>query len=371
MKRILTLILFTFSVCTYSYALTDESTIEKDLRDEWMLFKDGEYQSISTGAEFKSKVIYLHLNLSAKSNSYLQVSSTNLFSVFVDGLLTEEASTHKLISLDSIRQHRGTSAVTVAIFQSIGIEEEHLQTSFVTKIENKVGGVEIISRSPTYFRDFIVTGVLFLLILLILVIRQNPKLAGDYLSLQKLFSTSTSQDSLGDTRTNSSSNILFQVFCSILFGFLFTILTTYLRSDYRIATLFTHTTYIEVLWIWLMLSVLIFVLLLFKQLVIYIFAFLFGIKELAAPHYFNLIRLLFWVLGISGVFVAIYLLAHGEQVIVFRNLYFLLAWSLGISLVIIFFKLSRRVSFSMFHLFSYLCATEIIPLIITIKVLYY
>ena len=35
-----------------------------------------------------------------------------------------------------------------------------------------------------------------------------------------------------------------------------------------------------------------------------------------------------------------------------------------------FFKLSGRSEHSLFHLFSYICATEIIPLLITVKVLF-
>ena len=150
-----------------------------------------------------------------------------------------------------------------------------------------------------------------------------------------------------------------------------TILFTYLKDQYAIATWLGHDTLWGSILIWILWSAAILTAFFLKQLIIYLFAYLFGIGEFALTHYFNLIRLLSWVLGISVAGISTYLIVHGQAVGVFENLYNLLGWALGFWVVLIFFKLSRRVGFSMFHLFSYLCATEIIPLIITIKVLYY
>lgn len=341
-----------------------------DLRGEWMIYKDGDYQPVLTDTDFDEKTIYIAIDLLANSNSFLHVTSVNFFSIFVNGKLFTSEVKEVNLSIDSIRSAIGAPSMLLAIYQPKGVSGKRLDT---TLLKQKVGVADhlIIDRGSTYFRDFVVLGVFIILFLLILIVGQNPKLAADYFSLRKLFAASVSQDSLSDNRTTSSSNILFQSFCSVLGGFVFTVIFTYIKDQYDIATLFSHHTLLGSILIWLVLSAVILAIFFTRQLIIYLFAYLFGMQELAVAHYFNLIRLLFWILGLSAVGVSIYLIVHEQVVHVFENVYFLLGWILGFWVVLIFFKLRRRVGFSMFHLFSYLCATEIIPLIITIKVLYY
>ncbi len=354
----------------FSMGASTAPTLKIDLRNEWLMYSDGAYQPIATGSGFGEKVVYIEIDLLKNPNSFLQVTSSNSFSIFVNGALSMHESKEAYLSLDSIRDEMGRPSILVAIFQGEGAYEQSLKT-FLVKQHQEVGSDPIIERAPTYFRDFVVIGVIVILLFLILIVGQNPKLAGDYFSIRKLVGVPGSQDSLGDSRTTSSSNILFQSFCSVLGGFLLTILFTSLKDRYAIATIFIHNTFLESILIWMVLSAIILACFFTKQLIIYLFAYLFGIKELAVAHYFNLVRLLFWVLGLSAAGISIYLIMHGDKVVVFEKIYFLLGWILGFWVVLIFFKLSRRVGFSMFHLFSYLCATEIIPLIITIKVLYY
>ncbi len=353
----------------FSRGATDP-LVEIDLRSEWLIYSDGTYQPISTETGFDEKVIYIEIDLLKNPTSFLRVTSSTPFSIFVNGTLSMHEAKKAFLSLDSIRDEMGTPSILVAIFQREEVNEQGLQT-FLVKQHQEVVSDPIIDRASTYFRDFVVIGVIVILLLLILIVGQNPKLAADYFSIRKLVGVPGSQDSLSDSRTTSSSNILFQSFCSVLGGFLLTILFTSLKDQYAIATLFIHNTFLESILIWLALSAIILACFFTKQLIIYLFAYLFGIKELAVTHYFNLIRLFFWVLGLSAAGISMYLIVHGEKVGVFEKIYFLLGWTLGFWVVLIFFKLSRRVGFSMFHLFSYLCATEIIPLIITIKVLYY
>lgn len=371
MNRIINLIFFCVLLNTIPTEVIGAEDSKNDLRNEWMIYEGGEYKRIPSNKEFDAQVIYIKLDLQRNTNSILEITSPRMFSVFIDAQISGTAKKSRQISLDSIRQQSGASSALIAIFQKEGISSKQIHTQLLSQKDAAELHEEVMPRVATYFRDFVITGVVGLLILLILVIAQNPKLASDYFSILKLFSISGSQDHIGESRTSSSSNILFQSFCSILFGFLLTILMTHVQDGYSLANIFRHQSYGEALWVWLLLSLIVFVVLLVKQVVIYLLAHLFGAGDLAATHYFNLIRLLFWVLGISSAFISIYLITHGERYSVFESLYISLSWFLVLWVVLIFFKLSRQVNFSMFHLFSYLCATEIVPLIITIKVLYY
>jgi hypothetical protein len=65
-----------------------------------------------------------------------------------------------------------------------------------------------------------------------------------------------------------------------------------------------------------------------------------------------------------------YFVLHGQNENFHVILLKIISWLLVGWMFLIILKLSRRMSHSMFHLFSYICATELIPLLITIKILY-
>ena len=106
-----------------------------------------------------------------------------------------------------------------------------------------------------------------------------------------------------------------------------------------------------------------------KMLVVYIIASLFGVRDTAGFHFFNFIRLLLVILGILTLVLATYYVLHGQQKGFYSFLYELLNWILGGWVILLFIKLANRVQYSVFHLFSYICATEIIPFLLIVKVL--
>src|SRR5690606_18279278 len=104
--------------------------------------------------------------------------------------------------------------------------------------------------------------------------------------------------------------------------------------------------------------------LLSKALIIFSLTRLFDMRGMTRFHFFNWIRLLLVAIGAATVVLFMYYISHGDDpgyYVVFLSVVIavLVAW-----IVVAFFKLSGRTGHSIFHLFSYLCATEIIPLII-------
>jgi hypothetical protein len=149
------------------------------------------------------------------------------------------------------------------------------------------------------------------------------------------------------------------------------ILLHHLPDQYVLPLAFKSTTFGGALLQWLKLSVIILMLLFAKIVMVFLLSNLFGMKGIAGIHFFNWIRLLLVISGSLSVIIFIYFISRGEnsQVYVFFLsviVTFLVGW-----IVIVFLKLNNRTEHSVFHLFSYICATEVIPLLITIKVLFH
>jgi hypothetical protein len=105
--------------------------------------------------------------------------------------------------------------------------------------------------------------------------------------------------------------------------------------------------------------------------VTFVIALLFGTREVAGFHFLNFIRLSLVSVGLLTLVLVFYFLLHGQRVGVYNFLYMTLGWILTGWIVLFFLKLVNRVRHSVFHLFSYICATEIIPVLVIIKILYF
>ncbi|HLZ16451.1 MAG TPA: DUF4271 domain-containing protein, partial [Cyclobacteriaceae bacterium] len=100
------------------------------------------------------------------------------------------------------------------------------------------------------------------------------------------------------------------------------------------------------------------------------FASLFGLMygwDIASFQFFNFVRVLILSLTLIAA-ISVFCFSLQIDINYFTLLRFgCLLMVLGAGLL--YFKLQTRTSFHSFHLFSYLCATEIFPLVILVKVL--
>jgi hypothetical protein len=156
----------------------------------------------------------------------------------------------------------------------------------------------------------------------------------------------------------------------LLIGFYLLIIMKNLPPQYSLPNFFPSSGFWVMGWQWLKISAVIFLALFAKILIIFALTHLFGLRGLARFHFFNWIRLLLLILGAGTIALFMYFISRGERQDYFVIFLFLVVVALAAWIVVAFFKLSGRTGHSMFHLFSYLCATEIIPLLITVKVLF-
>jgi len=212
---------------------------------------------------------------------------------------------------------------------------------------------------------------LILMIVLIVITQLNPKLASDYFSVTKIFSVREGEETQTYSRITSSINILFYVYSSLMLGYYLMIIFHFLPSQYRAAMVFQSATFWEAVIHWVELSLIVLGLFFLKIVLIYGLSFVFGMGQIGGFHFFNWVRLLLGVFGVLSIVVFLYFITHGQR----KGFYFFflgtMAWVLASWIVLIVLKLWRQMDRSLFHLFSYICATELIPFLITLKVLYY
>jgi hypothetical protein len=362
-KVIIPFILLIFFGLGLNQAKGEQLQIKKNLSAEWLIYEEGEYkkfegQSVPT--------VYLRLNANTYAGDFLKIDGTAPFTLFVNGKLAATGSKF-LLSIDSLSQMFSPSLV-VGIHQQTGLH--NLSTTIQTTAFKSDEASMRDQRKSTHFRDFTIIAALVLVVLLVVIVRLNPKLASDYFSVTRIFSFHEGEDAQLYTRITSSTNILFYLFCSLMLGYYMMIVFQFVADRYPIAAQFQNTSFFEALWLWVKFSLILLLFFFAKIIVVYGLSKLFGFQGMAGVHFFNWVRLIIVIFGIACVILSFYFIARGQSETFFNVLFKFLSWTMVGWMILILLKLRGKSEHSVFHLFSYICATELIPFLFIIKILY-
>lgn len=353
----------TFSATAQGYALV------RDLHNDWFVFDGNAYKPFDPNTKTVVNTVYFKVDAQSFPGTHLKVSSPAPYSVFVNGQLSVQARKPLMLDIDSLAAHYRTPLLQMAIHQK-RIFADGLFTAVIAKKGTPAFGATLM---PNYssFRDFAIIGIMVLLAMIIVIIKLNPKLASDYFSLSKIFSLREAEDGPSKSRITNSINILFYAYSSLMLGYFLMIVYHFLPHEYPTALHFQPITFRDAVLEWGQLSLIVLALFFGKIVMVYGLSYVFGMKEVGSVHFFNWVRLLVGVFGVLTVIVFFYFIMRGAREGFYDFLLHAIAWVFVGWMVLIILKLQRQLQHSMFHLFSYICATELIPFLITVKVLYY
>lgn len=342
--------------------------LKKDLQSDWRVFINNSYQPISENDQ--PRVIYFFLPVELYKGDNLLIESPDEFAVFINGRMMHENISMLTLPVDSINTVLKEPSIFFSVYCRSGIRQKSLKTLIVSKLpaysETETGPVP---RARETFKNFTVTALLTLVILFAFLLRFNPKQTSDSFSVLKLFSLRESDDSQAFSRIANSANLLVFVFASLATAFVIILLH---RGLSQVQTVFFTQpgSFAGEILHWLQLSAVILGLLLVKAILVSFFAILFDIRDQSGYQFQNFIRFILTLASLLAVAGTFYFIVYGEGGAFRFFLYKALKWMIMLWPLLAVLKLLRRVHFSMFHLFSYICATEIIPFLIVIKILY-
>jgi len=341
--------------------------VAKELRKQWLIFQENGYRAYE-GQYVKA--IYFNLEAPAYKGDFLSLRSPNTFAVFINQkLITKKNQRAVLLNIDSLSRLY-SPALSITVFQPDGIRS--LESNIlVPAIVAPATEADLMPRKENFFLDFCLLAALLLSVYFVLLFRTNPRLTLDYVNVSKIITVQEREEILLTTRIASSVNLLFYLFCSA-FCSLALLAIFYFGTDKEgVAHYFPMHSIGQGFWQWTKLSVIIAALLFVKLMTIYVFSALFALRDKSAIQYFNFIRTLFFIIGLVSTVCIAYFVYYHYPTGPHSHVLNACAWVLGFSVIMIFLKLMALAPFSFFHLFSYLCASEIIPLVILLKVLLY
>jgi hypothetical protein len=340
-------------------------TVKKDLRGEWLCYKENGYKKVDENSG-DVNAVHFTLNPAKYSADRVLIESSRPFYFLIDGKVVKKSKGRITLPLDSLGKIFGFQPLMFSIYQE-PIKFDRLRTAVVA---SQAAPPSIVSKAPAFFRDFVVVAGLLLIIFFVVLIRLQPKLASEYFSIPRILTLREGDDTQGHARFALSSNVWYYVFCSTLLSLLLMVLFRFLPDNYQLTMTFQATSFGHALFKWINFSVLILSLLAFKVLLIFVLSNLFGMRGIAGIHFFNVVRLLLIAGGGLMLIGFVYFISRGQEPGVYATLLYIITFMLGAWILLVFLKLNNKTEHSMFHLFSYICATEVIPLLITVKVLF-
>lgn len=352
-------------VCA-AHMLAAQWVIKKDLRDTWLMSDSTTFKHYQ--AEASPTTLYVSIPVKTFRTDYLIIKSSNPLSILLNGVVIQDQVKEVTFSVDSLAKRYPASEFFFSLHSDVPLTAGNTEMYLASHVNYQATAPEeSYLKASTTFRDFSITATLILIIFLVSIIRLNPGLSADYFSVRKLFSNRESEDDHYYYRVTSAT-ILFYVFTSLMIALFLMVIIRF--TDVRLGIEGIATaSYGSLMATWLTVTVYVLIFLFIKIVIIYLISVLFGIREVAGYHFFNFVRILLVTIGILSLVLLTYFVLHGQGQTFYNFLFATLPWILGMWIVLGFFKLASRVRHSAFHLFSYICATELIPFFIIIEVL--
>lgn len=338
---------------------------ESNLRMNWKL-KDGEsWRAPQEGERYRT--IYFAIDPSVAMGNYLEVKGIDPFSVWYGDILLSAYQTSVTFSLDSLSRIHSRSAY----FTIHGDKGVDLINTTLVRYSPVLPVEELQKRERPYFLNFCILAVLLLAFYFVTLFQSNPKLILDYFNFSKLLSVQERDETLAAGRITSSINLMIYLFISLFLSFLLLVIFHFATPHLVIANRFDFSTEGQGVAKWLELSALVAAALMFKMALASFTTRLFRFREGYAIQVLNFFRHLTLLLVVLSLIILIYFVGRVESPDYYTNLVVLLGWLLMAWVALIFVKLLSKSPFSGFHLFSYLCATEIFPLVIFFEILFF
>ena len=360
------LILFFVSLAT-SPVMALDTLLVKDLADDWVYYHPGkeQYLPLVDPAELRGRTIHFQVSDPSLLQAYLKISSVKEISLFANeqllGIVNDDTL---LLSLETVKDHVGFP-ISFTLY-SPKLSPRSIKTGIVTitgQPPGRIGEVPLtLKRERSSFPGFFTLALVILLIFTAILYYYFPRTFLEYFKMTRAFSFRETDENLLKSRPISQVNFFFYLFFCLLVALV--LMTVAHLGGIRLSqpVLFSYETVGAGIWLWSKLMFVVFAWLVVKFILINNMVWLFKLGSFNNNHFYNHIRInLIILLLVLLVTVLSFFSFHTVSASYYQTLFYLSLILIGLGILVIYLKLMNAGNFKYVHLFSYLCATELIP----------
>ncbi len=363
-----------FLISGIYHPLFSQDNLVQDLRDEWLVYEQEEKILVPlTENLVDQSFFHLNLELTKFQDYHLLVELPSGASLFIENRIVFVAKVERdaLLKIDSLRGIYGDDDLLISIFYPKAMLDK-INTLIVDKNSKLLRNANastfnIKVRNRNTNNNFFVIGVIIILAVVVFVKQVLKSSFFDYLSPSKTFSIKPKSEILYSIGFFSLSNMLMLFLYGISSGFILIMAVVLLRQGV-IAGLKLETT-LELIGASLGLALLVIFFMIIRNFQLRLIGGIYKMKSSINIQFYDYFRIsLFILLAFFTLLVfnfgAIdpFMVSHETT---FKGLFIS---ALFLRTVFIYMKLNNVSSNKNLHLFSYICGTELIQLIIVVKV---
>lgn len=354
----------------------EAQVLVEDLNNRWLYYDHGQNQYLPVTHQALSEMVSVSFALSEQefAGQELSLQLPKGSSVFLNQQIVAQAKeTVSLVwEIDSLRKAIDSKALFFTVYRPKALETP-LSTTVIainSTIDLEKGLDEflpVFRKENSQFLSFFIIASLMVLTLISILRRAYSKYFDDFYGFGNFIRNRVREDNFMRSGLLNPVSLTFYSVHSLLLGLLLLAFVQYYPEAPNSLT-FLREGSGQLPWLaWLLSSILIFALILLKFVLISYFGKLFALRSNQTGHFSDYMQmsLLFFLVVFILVFVAFKWLV-GSPLAVSWLLICVLLFSF-FRVVVLFFKLMKQTNFRNLHLISYLCATELIPLLICIK----
>lgn len=338
-----------------------------DLKQDWKVWVEGVYRDYSE-LKGEPKSVYFTIDAGKYRGFRLELVGARDYSVWVNGKVIDQRHPgtiqYDIDSLFSLYR----APLTIGIYSRQGLSR--LKSSVITTSLLPAPDEEHYRRQ-SYLLDFSAVGAFILCAGFLTLIRFNRRMLFDYFDFTRLLSLQERDEDLAAGRITARFSLLIYFYLCAWCALLFLIIFAHAGPDRMIVADLSIDSAGEGFMQWGKLTVIIGLILFIKVGIVVVLSRIFALREGGAIQVLNYFRLLSFLLMILSLVLLFYFMFNTETPSYYEGLISLTGWIMAAWSVLVFLKLLNKSPYSVFHLFSYLCASEFFPMIILFKSLFH
>ena len=370
--------LFTFLclILVVNSSATSQEYVEvKNLDKEWLVYDTQEqlYLPVFKDEPINSNTLHLKIDGSEYKGYFLNLKLPAKSSILTNNeILAYNDHQHQYYwSIDSLKEIYKSELFLTIFNPQLKIMKEEVSVNILNLVENNTLSdnniFQPLVRTGDFFQEFFVIAIILILLIFILIRNLYPKTAAFYYNISKALTTTTRDEQTTRMNLAEGNNLMVLILHSLIVSFVFVIILSFYDIEVRLVQI---GLFGETFLSWLKIAGIVLILLIAKYLMVTFLANLFGLNFFANRHFFEFIRLSKIFYGIVILLMILFYLGFQfTSYFIVKFILYSIIFFIVIRTLVLFNKFIRTSSFTNLYLFSYLCGTEIIPLLIGFKVL--
>lgn len=356
---------------TYAYAQA------RDMKKSLLVYdsKQKSYVPYVYGTPFNANAASFILNTKESEGLYLDICTKGKSALFIENdiVALQNASDCLLLDIDSLRSSYGAEEIFMTLYQ----KELNLGTTTISIVrrtnnlmdaDRSADGLEILTREFSSFKDYYIIGLLLILALFAMLKATHPRAFGEFYSISRVLSLRWKEDSIIMGKPVSGASFLFILMYCLVAAFVIQAFLHQTGSSLGQFNISAHESVTASLFSWFGLTLLVFLVMIIKLVIIWITSNLLGYKDMTSFHFFDYMRISQILLFLLLILVTLSILSYNNFLASSDLLVgYVFGFAVLLTVILLFFKLLSAPVYRNMHLISYLCTTEILPLIIGIK----